>query len=717
MIRDIAIDPSGTSDQIIYSATDSGGVWKTTDGGTNWSPKTDFLPSLNIGAIALDPGNPAIVYAGSGNEANQLDSRAVGIYKSTDGGETWTVIGGTIFSGVAVNRIVLPSPNVLLVASSNGLYRSIDGGVNFGNNAFYNNGNPIVGGNVTDLDLDTSSSATVYASIYGVGILKSSNGGISFPQTIFTTANAAASIGYIAFSQSSQPNNQAMYANVELPGTVAGIFKSKDSGANWSRVSVTTSDIEVCECGYAQSIAVDPLDARLVYVGARGLFKSNDGFDSGLTTGNRVGLNELHADVHTVVFSPPTHRSAQSPVRFYVGTDGGLCSSGDAGASWQILNGRDTCSGPNGALATVLFRQIDIGRGTTANNSYSYGAAQDLGVSSHVPSCAGTPWHFGDGGDGNCVAVDPRDPKHAIAGSDSYMTTTDGQTWQASAALPASPSSTYFDPNGGVAYAAIGNTLYQSKDNAASFTSIHSFPAGIAAATINVAKGDPNVIWVGLGDATVWRSDNVLAGPGSSWVARPIPSPPSNVQPSGIAADPVNAAEAVVTYPASSLQVFRTVDGGVTWNNISGNLPALPVRAVVIDPSTSPHTIVVALDSGVRKSVDLGGDWQSAGLGLPNVHCSSLALDPTAVPSLLRVGTYGRSTFELAFDRQYVDWRNNASQNGTREQPFRTLAQALTAPTTGDARSYAIQTGDYAEGPITISCGSVHAMNGPVTIH
>ena len=152
MVRDIAIDPSGFSDQTIYVATDSGGVWKTQDGGATWSPKTDFMPSLNMGAVALDPGNPSTVYAGTGNELNQGGvSKGAGIYKSVNGGDTWTILGGNIFTNIAINRIVLTTPNVLLVGSGNGVYRSIDGGMNFGNNApLFNNGSPIRPGDVTD---------------------------------------------------------------------------------------------------------------------------------------------------------------------------------------------------------------------------------------------------------------------------------------------------------------------------------------------------------------------------------------------------------------------------------------------------------------------------------------------------------------------------------------------------------------------------------------
>jgi photosystem II stability/assembly factor-like uncharacterized protein len=96
---------------------------------------TDSMPSLNMGAMALDPASPAIVYAGTGNEHSQnFLSKGVGIYKSMDGGQTWTILGGNVLANRAINRIVLPAPSVLLLATDIGVYRSVDGGAHFDNN-------------------------------------------------------------------------------------------------------------------------------------------------------------------------------------------------------------------------------------------------------------------------------------------------------------------------------------------------------------------------------------------------------------------------------------------------------------------------------------------------------------------------------------------------------------------------------------------------------
>jgi hypothetical protein len=172
-----------------------------------------------------------------------------------------------------------------------------------------------------------------------------------------------------------------------------------------------------------------------------------------------------------------------------------------------------------------------------------------------------------------------------------------------------------------------------------------------------------------------------------------------------------------------------TIDGGSTWNDISGtdggnplaNLPDLPLSSVVIDPGTSPHSIIVASDAGVFGTANLGATWEVLGSGLPTVVCTSLAIDSSATPSLLRVGTYGRSAFELAYDRKYVSLACIPFfEYGTRELPFCTLRHALNAPASGDTEYINIQGGTgfiYNKSPITINqCVTLNAIGGPVTI-
>jgi photosystem II stability/assembly factor-like uncharacterized protein len=668
-VLDIAIDPRNATDNIIYIATNDGGVWKTTDGGTTWKPKTDFMPSLSMGAVELDPGNPSIVYAGTGNlfDGGGVFFKGVGIYKSLDGGETWSIIGGNALNGLGVNRIVLPAPGVLLVATSGGLFRSIDGGANFGNNApGFNNNLPIRGGFITDLALDTADATRIYAAVNGSGIFVSTDSGVTFPagSNLFTGTNGAPNTGivFISFSQSTAPDNQTFYASVQsTTGTpdYAGLFKSTDGGATWTpqpSAAARAAENGGCQCGYDQTVGVDPVDANRVYIGFQELYLSTDG---GANFGTpAVSRDRIHWDHHALVFSPASHRTmGDTTTRVFAGTDGGIHYSDNGGTNWANINE---------GIGTNIFFSMDIGRGSAANNEYTYGGCQDTGTVERRPEFSGNDWHLGVDGDGGQIAVDRANPLRAY-GTDNgdYMITTDGgDNWDLSAGdstLPAGVGFIAIDPNNSNnVYVTAGTQLFRSTDVGANFTSIKTFPATIS--SVAMVDIDSNTFWVGLTNGTVQHSANIQNGVTATWTSNVVTGSPGQ-QVRGIAIDPTNTDQVVIVYPGFSginpvnrtKHVFRTVNNGTNWTDISGtdggdplsNLPDLPLHSVVIDPDTSPHTIIVSSDAGVMRSADLGASWQILGVGMPTVYSRSLQIDTTATPSLLRVGTYGRSVFEL----------------------------------------------------------------------
>ena len=428
--------------------------------------------------------------------------------------------------------------------------------------------------------------------------------------------------------------------------------------------------------------------------------------------------------------------SGGAPTRVWVGTDGGVHSSTDGGGTWANLNE---------TIATNLFRHIDIGRGSTTNRGYTYGGTQDTGVIEHNPTIhPGNDWHLARDGDGGIMAVDPLNPAHAFCTDNSrYVQTTDGgASWPLDGhgfTSAGGISNVLYDPNGTNAYLAYqGTQLWRSTDNTGNFAIIHTFPAAIQA--MSMTKIDSNTMWVGLANGTVQRTSNLLAGVNSTWTARTVAGAPAGqgvASPQGIVVDPSNTNEAVVAYPGftginpanRTQHVFRTTNNGVTWTDISGtdainggdpaqNLPDLPLHAVVIDSGTSPHSIIVASDAGVTRTADLGATWQILGTGLPIVDCTALAIDASAIPALLRVGTYGRSTFELAFDRLYVDLRNTIGPNdGTQEHPFLRVIDALNVPASGRQKVINIQAGNYPESLLPVTQAVIfNSMNGEATI-
>jgi hypothetical protein len=684
-VVDIAIDPSGTTDQTIYIATNDGGVWKTTNGGASWAPKTDFRESLSMGALVIDPSNPSIVYAGTGNrfDGGTTFSKGVGIYRSTDGGDTWTTVGASVLAGQVIIRMVMPASGTILVATHSGLYRSVDSGTHFGNNApSYDNGLPVLTGFITDLHLDTVTPTTVYAAVAGSGIWKSTDSGATFPTNLFGSGGLPATFWFIAFTQSKIPNSQTMYANVQtgtgpsgqgFDSDAAGVYKSVSGGA-WQLLT----PVRGCQCAYDQTIGVDPQNASRLYAGWQQLFLSTNGGASFRPT--PVTQGKVHWDHHALVFSPQSHWGAPA-TRLYVGTDGGIATSGDGGVTWANINE---------GIATNLLHVIDIGRGSASNNQYTYGTAQDTGTSEHRPEFPGADWHLGIDGDGAAVTVDPTNPLRAYSVDDGlYIRTTDGgATWALDerqilpdgvfrySIPPGSPTTVFagsvrIDSNGDIDYQSPGPYLYRSTNSGDTFTKVFSFPSAIW--WIAAAPSDPNTLWVGLGDdghdpdnptdtGYVYVTHNALAA-SPTWTGGLVPGHLTYARVTGVAVDPTDPNTAVVTFSGfcggscSAMQqthhVFLTTNSGASWSDISGtdggsqNLPDLPTNAIVIDPGTTPHSIIVADDAGVLRSLDTGATWQVLGTGLPTVDSTSLALDGSASPALLRVGTYGRSAFEL----------------------------------------------------------------------
>ena len=685
-VPDLAIDPRNTTDRVIYAGFNDGGVWKSTDGGTNWQPKTDYMPSLSTGAVELDPADPDTVYVGTGNIYNNGYFKGIGVYRSIDAGNTWAqVAGNAALNGRGIHDIKLPAANTLLVATNQGLFRSTNSGGVFTqipvgglNNRF-----------ITDIDLDTQNpGTTVYAAVSGVGIFVSTDGGLTFPvaSNLFTGANggpvgfarpAGSNFGYLSFAQSTTNAGQTMYVNAQRTGdpntNFDGFWTSTDGGANWTDISAAANaggQLDNCQCGYDQTMGVDPVDANQVYAGYQELWYSSNG---GANWAN-ISASDIHWDHHEIVFSPPNHRTAgDTTTRAWIGTDGGVHYTDDAGATFVQRNG---------AIATNLFRAMDIGHGA-ANNGFMVGGAQDTGTMHFNPTIhTGTQWHEAVNGDGGRSAIDWTNPNnmYGVSNGQFIRSTNAGTGWirPGSTDIDCSPmtSGTAVDPNNGAnVYVPIaaGPTgpptpcndglqtgLARSTDTGVNFNDSIAMPGNAGITYIANTPTDSQLMWVGLNNGNVAFSTDVNAAT-PTFTQRVIPNAPGN-SPIGLAIDPNDTDRVVVVYPGftgialpnQTRHVFMTTDSGLTWNQIGGTaldptqmVPDLPITSVVIDPQTTPASIIIASDLGVLRTSDNGATWQRLGLGLPNANVTSLSIDFTVTPSVLKAATYGRSAFEL----------------------------------------------------------------------
>jgi hypothetical protein len=673
--------------------------------------------TISMGAIGMDPTNPNVLYGGSGNlfDGGSAFTKNAGIYRSADAGLTWSIVDGgyfgTIFNNMGINRIVCPAADTLLVATNVGLFRSVDGGRNFGANpGAFNDRKPILAGKICTLLLDTDTPAsTVYAGVAGVGLMMSTNAGISFPINLFSNTGAPAAGSYNSFvvAQSAfdgtTVNNNVFYASVQntLPNgsqVYVGLYRSIDGGNFWvgpltslfgvaglndqpNTIQGWTPQFWFQQTNYDLTIGVDPLDSKRVYAGFQQLWLSVDGGANFLA--KAVTDSQVHWDNHALVFSPATHRGTSAPTTLYTGTDGGIATSSDGGQTFKCINGQ---------IATSLFRGIAIGK---SNNAYTYGGCQDTGTSGHRAGDASGQWHAGINGDGWLVAVDPNDPTivYGFDGRFFIKTTNAGGHWSATfdnpatigknltnPAPPVTARAIALDQSGAVTatrtvYVSEGNLLYQSGNAGLTFAKTSLPPTSDIMCIVTTAAA-AGTVWVGTNDGSVHKSTDAAG----TWDSAPFVSTPGgagiNIGPvNHIAVDGANPLRVAAVYGGVSgihskfrtRHVFLSQDGGASWNDVSGtdgagpvgNLPDLPLRSVVFDTRATPSALIVAGDSGVLRTINATitgtGDaatgsatWKIYGVGLPMVCCNSLAIDNSANPTILRVGTYGRSCFEIS---------------------------------------------------------------------
>jgi photosystem II stability/assembly factor-like uncharacterized protein len=376
-VSTVVFDPgyNGSTNQTVYLGAAQGGVWRSRDNGATWTPLTDDQPSLAMGAIAIDPTNPNIIYAGTGEAHFSGDSYyGAGLLKSTDGGATWMQITGPIsaseprqpaFLNAAFHTLVIDptTPSTLYAATTIGLvssatgattfpplgdrgvWKSTDGGMTWRN---LNPANlPALNRSGTDVVLDPRDSRRVFAAILGMGVYRSTAGGEPGTWEKLITGLPASDLDRIKLAVGpplAPSGNATLYAAISRASNtrLLGVFKSTDGGATWTQT--TTPSPTTSGTFYSLALAVDPVDANVVYYGTLvnatntggTLWRSRDGGQTwvDLSLGNGAS-GGLHADTHWIAVNP-----ANRDILF-TANDGGLWRTENATAdmiAWTSLN-------------------------------------------------------------------------------------------------------------------------------------------------------------------------------------------------------------------------------------------------------------------------------------------------------------------------------------------------------------------------------------------
>ncbi len=702
--RAVLIDPTNPS--VMYAAGVSGGVWKTTNGGGRWRPLTDLLPTIGVSAMAMDPGNSQVIYAGTGEgffrevvRETALPLRGDGILKTTDGGATWQRLPGTNNANFHwVNKVVVSSSDTRRVyaATREGVFRSLDGGASWSRAL-----NPNVAGGCMDLAIRTDRPTDIVFAACG-----------SFAQsTVYRKRGAETGgswevvlrdPGMARTSLALAPSNQnIIYALAAGQGEnnnsgVHGLFRSNQGGdvGSWvARVRTTGPDRtgslllsnavinSLVECGftgpnddfsfgwYTNIVAVDPTNPDVLFAGGVDFFRSDDG---GRTWGPihfwwaGNAPQNAHADQHAFVFHPNYNGGGNQTV--FIGNDGGVHRSDNVLA--PRATGNLSICDPNNSQ--IRWTSLNSNYGVTQfyhgvpippNGVRVFGGTQDNGT---VLGASNNGWRNILGGDGGYVAVDPVSTnilyaesqnlnlQRSIDGGATWAPATNGISERTNASDEGDNDVLFItpfllDPNNSGRLWTGGRRLWRSTDRAESWTQASSALNGRISA-IAVSPADPQRALVGTDSGFIHRQGQALgAGSATAW---PNSRPRSGFV-TWLAFDPNDADVAYATYAGfGGRHVWRTTNAGASWTDIDGTganrVPNIPVHAVLVDPRDA-RRLYLATDLGVLVSTDRGATWMVENTGFANAVTESLALLTRPNGALdLYAFTHGRGAWKVA---------------------------------------------------------------------
>jgi len=663
-ITDIAVDQ--TDPNTVYAAAAEGGVLRSRDGGASWTPLFDEQASLSMGALAIDPTDPNVIYAGTG-EVNpgggSVADGGVGIFRSDAQGDTWEPLGLEDTGSIGRIRIDPTDPNRIFVAAmghlwddtpERGVYRTTDGGQSW-DLVFSSNDST----GCVDLIMRPDDPDVLLAAMWerirrpegyryggpGCAVYRTDDGGDTWSLVGGGLPGPSSNGGRIGLSLcDAQPDvMHAIYA--DRVGYFDGLYRSTNGGNSWSRTNDgSLSGVFASYGWWFGNVRTHPVDPDRIFVLGLYFYRSTNG---GSSYGSADG--GMHVDHHGLDFA-----SGANPV-IYEGNDGGVYRSTNGGTAWTKLYDLPI---------TQIYRVA-----LDANNSDAlYCGTQDNGTNRTLTGGT-SDWTHIYGGDGFQALVHPGNSNRIWAqyqygnvayssngggswsGATSGISSGDRKNWNCPLVQdPTNADTRYFGTNR--MYRSVSNTSWTviSWDLTDGPHSGNSGQVNGTLTTLAVSPLDGDVLWAGSDDGLVHVSTNG----GGAWTDVSADLPERWI--TSVRTDPFSRETAYVTISgfrwAEPLpHVFRTIDLGASWEAISGNLPEAPANEIIPDPIT-PGRYYVATDVGVYETVNGGTSWSALGTNLPNVVVNALALDP--INHVLFAATYGRSFFSYELDEIVV---------------------------------------------------------------
>lgn len=676
-IDDFAVVESRPS--TFYVGAASGGLWKTENNGTTFEPVFDDQDSSSIGDIAIAPSDPLVLYVGTGEPNNrQSSSWGHGVYRTNDGGKTWTHLG--LADTHHIGRIVVhpANPDVVYVAAlghlwgpnkERGLYKSSDGGKTWANTKFIDEDTGFV-----DVAMDPQSPHTLYAASYqrrrtpfgysgggpGSALWKTIDGGATWKKLTegLPRDGDVGRIGVTVYRR----DPRIVYALFEH-AKEGGIYRSDDRGETWKKMSDTNP-----RPSYYSQVRIDPNNDQRIWVLGAPMYYSEDG---GKTFRSDL-VQKIHGDYHALWIDP-----ADSD-HLLAGSDGGIHVSWDRGRSWDYIN-----TVPLAQFYEVAYdmrRPYSVCGGLQDNGSWC-GPSRTV----YTQGIANEDWFRVGGGDGFHAAVDPTDPDTVYTESqDGNVQRLDLRTnerrvirpepageeryrfnWNSPILIsPHDPKAVFYGGNRLFVSHDRGETWTQTADltNAASRDKMTIF--GKAAkeflsrndgvvnfGTITTLAESPlkaGLVWVGTDDGNL----QISRDGGLTWtnVAGRVPGVPKGTYVSRVEASRSAEGTAYAAFDGHraddyNVYLFRTDDYGQTWRSVAGNLPKGWTVHVVREHPKNPSLLLAGTENGLWASWDRGAQWVRLRGKLPTVPVFDLQTHPREDD--LIVATHGRGIYVL----------------------------------------------------------------------
>jgi photosystem II stability/assembly factor-like uncharacterized protein len=674
--------------KIVYVGLAGGGVWKTDNAFTTWEPVFDKEPVSSIGAIAVAPSDPSIVWAGTG-EANdrQSTSWGNGVYRSLDAGKTWQHMG--LDDTQQIGRIVINphNPNIVYVAAQGhlwgpnhqrGVFKTTDGGKTWTPVLFISDN---TGAN--DIAMDPESPDTLYATVYErqrtvagyngggpeSGLYKTIDGGANW--TKLTDGIPHGDLGRIGVTIY-RHNPNIVYALIESPQ--GGVFRSNDKGATWVRMGTTNP-----RPSYFTQIRIDPNNDQRVWIAGSSLGSSDDGGktfrNSTLSTANGI-YGSMHEDFHDWWIDP-----ANSD-HMYSGNDGGMYSTWDGGAHWTLHN-----NAPIGQFYGIAYdfkQPYDVCGGLQDNDSWC-GPSNSL----IIRGISNDEWLKVGGGDGMNSQIDPKDPNIIYSeGQEGSITRRDLRTQESRSIRPTEPegappyrfqwttpfSISNFDDK--TLYIG-GNFIFKSTDRGDSWTKISgdlttgadrnkmpilgklpsndtlSINDGVTffpeVTTLSESPARAGILWAGTDDGNL----QVTRDDGKTWtnVVGNVPGVPKGTFVSRVVASKYAEGTAFVSFDGHRSNdfapyLFMTTDFGAHWTDISNGLPRnTDTVQTIVEHFRNQNLLFAGTEMGLFVSFNRGKNWEQLKNNFPAVPVDDIKIQPRENDLIL--GTHGRSIWIL----------------------------------------------------------------------